>query len=82
MELSGILTEREAAAMIVDLRPQTLAKWRLRRKGPKYLKLGGKIRYRVIDIEQWMQASLVDPAAQPAPKRKHVKRKHIERKAA
>jgi predicted DNA-binding transcriptional regulator AlpA len=75
MDTNGILTEAEAAAMIVDLKPQTLAKWRLRRKGPKYLKLGGKIRYRVIDIQEWMEASLIDPAAQPLPVRKHVKRK-------
>ena len=75
MDTNGILTEAEAAAMIVDLKPQTLAKWRLRRKGPKYLKLGGKIRYRVIDIQEWMEASLSDPAAQPLPVRKHVKRK-------
>jgi hypothetical protein len=82
MEPQGILTEKEAAAMIVDLKPQTPAKWRLRRKGPKYLKLGGKIRYRVIDIQEWMEASLVDPASQPPIKRKHVRRKHSQRKLA
>ena len=75
METNGILTEAEAAEIIVDLKPHTLAKWRLRRKGPKYLKLGGKIRYRVIDIETWMEASLIDPALQPPAIRKHVKRK-------
>jgi hypothetical protein len=74
MELNGILTEKEAAEMIVDLKPQTLAKWRLRHKGPAYLKLGGKIRYRVIDIQTWMEQSRIDPAKQPAPVRKHTKR--------
>jgi len=70
-----ILTEKEAAEMIVDLKPGTLAKWRTRRKGPKYLKLGGKVRYRTIDIQEWIEANLIDPAAQPAPKRKHTKHK-------
>lgn len=55
METKGILPEAEAANMIVDLKPQTLAKWRLRHKGPAYLKLGGKIRYRVIDIQEWLR---------------------------
>lgn len=77
MEPKGILTEAEAeaASMIVDLKPQTLAKWRLRHKGPAYLKLGGKIRYRVIDIQEWMDASRIDPSKLPAPARKHIKRK-------
>ena len=75
MEPKGILTEAEAASMIVDLKPQTLAKWRLRHKGPAYLKLGGKIRYRVIDIQEWMDASRIDPSTQAAkPARKHIKR--------
>jgi hypothetical protein len=74
MVTSGILTEAEAASMIVDLKPQTLAKWRLRRTGPAYLKLGGKIRYRVEDIEAWMTASRIDPAQQPPAPRKHRKR--------
>jgi hypothetical protein len=74
MEPKGILTEAEAASMIVDLKPQTLAKWRLRHKGPAYLKLGGKIRYRVIDIQEWMDASRIDPATQAAKPRKHTKR--------
>jgi hypothetical protein len=75
MEPNEILTEAEAAKKIVDLKPQTLAKWRLRGKGPAYLKLGGKIRYRKTDIETWMQLCRIDPAAQPARPRKHIKRK-------
>jgi hypothetical protein len=70
MELNGILTEREAAAMIVDLKPQTLAKSRLRGKGPAYLKLGAKIRYRVVGINEWMEKSRIDPS-RPAGARKH-----------
>jgi hypothetical protein len=75
MDTNGILTEAQAAAMIVDLKPQTLAKWRLRRRGPKYLKLGGKIRYTVTDIQAWMDASRIDPALQPPAIRKHIKRR-------
>jgi helix-turn-helix protein len=70
----GILTEREAAAMIADLKPQTLAKWRQRKLGPAYLKLGGKIRYKVTDIEQWIERNRVDPAELPPAPRKHRRR--------
>ena len=75
MQPNGILTEAEAAEMIVDLKPQTLAKWRLRRKGPCFLKLGGKIRYKVTDIQEWMDSCRVDPTKLPIPVRKHIKRK-------
>jgi hypothetical protein len=77
-EPSGILTEKEAAEMIAGLKPGTLAKWRMRRRGPCYHKLGGRIRYKVADIQAWIDSSRVDPAAQPAPAR----RKHHKRKAA
>jgi predicted DNA-binding transcriptional regulator AlpA len=69
--MDQLLTEREAAAMIADLKPATLSKWRRRRKGPRYLKLGSKVRYRLTDIEEWTAAQLIDPAQQPATLRKH-----------
>jgi hypothetical protein len=51
------LTTIEAAEMM-KCRPNTLAIWRLRGMGPKYIALGhGKrrsIRYSVIDIENYM----------------------------
>jgi len=72
---NGILTEAEAAQMIAGLKPQTLSKWRLRHRGPKFLKLGGKVRYRVTDIQAWMDSCLIDPALLPPTARKHSKRK-------
>jgi predicted DNA-binding transcriptional regulator AlpA len=56
-----ILTEAEAAKKI-DAEPQTLRKWRARRKGPPYLKLGGKVRYSLADIEKFIQESRVVPS--------------------
>jgi hypothetical protein len=71
----GILTEREAAELILNMKPQPLAKWRLRHMGPPFLKLGGRVRYNVTDIQAWMESCRIDPAKQPLPVRKHVKRK-------
>jgi len=75
MNAQGILTEKEAAELILNMKPQTLAKWRLRRKGPVFMKLGGRVRYNVADIEQWMQSCRIDPTKQPPAVRKHIKRK-------
>lgn len=37
---------------------KTLAQWRYMGKGPRYLKLGGHVRYRREDIDAWESASL------------------------
>jgi hypothetical protein len=42
---------------------RTLEAWRTRRKGPPYLKLGGRIAYRLVDIEQFEQERLHGPSA-------------------
>lgn len=32
----------------------TLANWRWRGGGPRYIKAGGRVRYRLIDLVEWM----------------------------
>ena len=36
--------------------PRTLERWRWLREGPRYLKLGGRVLYRVSDIEEFEQS--------------------------
>jgi len=36
--------------------PRTLERWRWLREGPRYLKLGGRVLYRVTDIEAYEQS--------------------------
>ena len=36
--------------------PRTLERWRWLREGPRYLKLGGRVLYRVADIEAYEQS--------------------------
>lgn len=38
--------------------PRTLERWRTKRKGPRYLRLGGRIVYRLEDIEAYERNSL------------------------
>jgi hypothetical protein len=59
---TDILSEKQAAKELFA-KPATLRKWRVRGKGPQYLKLSGRIRYRKQDIEAFKLACLVDPTA-------------------
>jgi predicted DNA-binding transcriptional regulator AlpA len=50
--LGGCLTSKEAASHL-KLAVSTLAKLRLTGAGPKYLKLGRAVRYRLSDLADW-----------------------------
>jgi hypothetical protein len=62
-----VLVEKEAAkfishAMRTDTKPWTLGKWRQRKKGPPFLKVGGVIRYRLQDLQEWIERCRVVPS--------------------
>jgi len=40
---------------------RTLQRWRWKKKGPPYLKIGGRVAYRLADIEAWEDANLQKP---------------------
>ena len=46
----------EVAARFVGLSESTLAKLRLNGNGPVYCKLGRRVVYRPVDLEQWLQS--------------------------
>lgn len=46
-----------------SLSPRTLERWRWRDQGPAYLKVGGRVLYRLEDIEAFERASARQPAA-------------------
>lgn len=51
----NLMTEQEAADWL-ELKPQTLALWRMKGKGPRYLKFPtGTIRYDFEDLKVWVQ---------------------------
>lgn len=37
--------------------------WRWRRRGPRYVKMGASVRYRVADVRAYLASVTVDPAA-------------------
>jgi len=53
---NGVFTVRETARYL-GLAESTLNKWRCIGGGPKYLKMGKAVRYRVSDINDWLDAN-------------------------
>ena len=54
-----MLTTSELAVLI-GKNERTLANWRCARTGPKYVKLGSTVRYRVNDVEDWIAAQRIE----------------------
>jgi predicted DNA-binding transcriptional regulator AlpA len=54
-----------AAAEYVGLSKSTLEKLRCWGTGPKYLKLNRAVRYRVSDLEGWLNERLVSSTSEP-----------------
>jgi excisionase family DNA binding protein len=62
------LTDREAAKLL-GLSVATLRAWRLRRRGPRYVRFGRAVRYLAADIERFIEASGIDPRPVPTSRR-------------
>lgn len=55
----------EEAGEIFGIAPQTLAHWRVRGTGPRYLTLSARcVRYRVSDIEEWLGSRTKESTAE------------------
>jgi len=48
-----LITERDAAEFLA-VQPATLRHWRVRERGPVYYRIGGAIRYRLSDLEDYL----------------------------
>lgn len=63
--MSELLTDLEAAE-VVDLSPKTLRKYRVEGVGPKFLKIGRKVRYRREHLESWLESRTFSNTAEAA----------------
>jgi hypothetical protein len=59
----GLLDQDAAAALLGLKNPRTLAAWRLRRQGPRFVRIGTNVRYRRTDIEAFVASNVVDPVS-------------------
>jgi excisionase family DNA binding protein len=59
-ENRSLLTPKQVAELL-GLPEGTLAQWRSQRRGPLYIKLGGRlVRYRASDVEEWVARQTVE----------------------
>ena len=60
-----ILNTREAAAYCRLGKP-TLERFRISGEGPRYCKLGGAVRYRLADLDAWLESRLIRSTSEMA----------------
>jgi excisionase family DNA binding protein len=53
------LLDSYEAARILGVHQGTLVTWRSRKKGPAYIKVGNRVRYRMEDLRQWIEARCI-----------------------
>lgn len=53
------------AARRLGVRPSTLANWRWRGEGPSYVKIGGRVRYRLRDLARYLDGQVRTSTSDP-----------------
>lgn len=56
------LLDTAQAAHHLGYSVSALETWRCEGKGPKYLKLHRRVRYRLSDLDAWLDAGTIEPA--------------------
>ncbi len=55
--MSETLLTPEQTATLLHIKPTTLARWRWAGCGPRFIKIGGRVRYAESEIQAYIQAS-------------------------
>ncbi len=61
-ELPDLLTPAQLAELLGGLSTGTLRNWRWKGRGPSYVKVAGRIRYRRSSVSEWLARQEIDPA--------------------
>lgn len=56
MKQQQLTDTHQAAEILGGLKPNTLEGWRVQGKGPRYVKIGRLVRYRIEDLNAWLEA--------------------------
>ena len=51
----SLMDERQLAEFL-GIKPDTIRKWRVFKKGPRAIKIGHLVRYQMADVEAWIAA--------------------------
>ena len=52
---TGLVGEFEVAHL-TGMSIGTVRRWRLRKQGPRFIKIGAAVRYRTADVEKWIKS--------------------------
>jgi hypothetical protein len=52
--------DETGAAEVIGCAPRTLANWRSQRRGPRFIRVGRLIRYRIEDLQEYLNAGIVE----------------------
>jgi hypothetical protein len=52
--------DETGAAQLIGCAPRTLANWRSQHRGPRFIRVGRLIRYRVEDLQEFLNAGVVE----------------------
>lgn len=66
METTLEILNTQEAAKYVRLGKPTLERFRISGGGPRYCELGGAVRYRKSDLDEWLEARLVRSTSEGA----------------
>lgn len=55
----------EQAATFLHLKPATLARWRWAGCGPRFVKVGGRVRYEMCELQAFIQAGIRSSTSDP-----------------
>lgn len=72
------LTTVELAARW-GMHPGSLVNWRTFQRGPKYIKLGTEVRYRLEDVEAYEKKNVVSAPALPKKRKRRAPKKRKRR---
>ncbi|GAB0057340.1 hypothetical protein SIID45300_01667 [Candidatus Magnetaquicoccaceae bacterium FCR-1] len=67
VDFSQLMTTEEAAAYL-QLHASTLVMWRVKKTGPKFIKIGKNVRYTQAHLNEWLQSRVVDPTPKASDK--------------
>ena len=55
----GLVNESDASAYL-EVAAQTLRNWRSIGRGPRFVKQGRRVMYRLADLDRWVEQHLID----------------------
>lgn len=62
----NLVSTEQAAEYLGGLKPNTIEGWRVRGEGPRYLKIGRLVRYRIEDLDAYLESRARNATSQAA----------------